>query len=127
MAKRMLSLLLAVVMVLGMVPMASMTVAAEETAAPVVSVPLWHANFDEEGVTYTGMTAASVWSRYYRHACDFTIAAEEGGNHYLAVTPSADPTDSYPFDLTSKAFTAIEKIVCDAVLLTKFLVRIIKL
>lgn len=109
MAKRMLSLLLAMAMVLGMVPAVSMAVTAEEAAlipdgraAAVVSAPAWSADFDDPDKAYTATGANSVWSGY--DPTLHTITVEEdgaSGNNYLQIVGEPASSARGPFNLRS--------------------------
>ena len=109
MAKRMLSLLLAMAMVLGMVPAVSMAVTAEEAAlipdgraAAAVSAPAWSANFDDPDKAYTATGANSVWSGY--DPTLHTITVEEdgaSGNNYLQIVGEPASSARGPFNLRS--------------------------
>ena len=104
MAKRLLSLFLAAVMVLGMIPATYMTAAAAETTAPVA---LWSADFDDANKVFTDDESEnSVWSQFDANGYYLNVKAEESGNKYLSVVPNYDVTDVNAFGLTSDVFEA---------------------
>ena len=87
MAKRMLSLLLAAVMVLGMVPAMNLTVSAEESAQTSLT-PLWSEDFESEttDASYSNAKfAVNNNNANSPHHYNLDIA-EENGDKYLHIT-----------------------------------------
>ena len=108
MAKRMLSLLLAVVMVLGMIPAMNLAASAEE--AQSAPAPLWSEDFQSQEVgAYTGSNFAVVNHETGHDHCYNIDVEEEAGNKSLHITynESLNLTAAerkYGFQINSTAF-----------------------